>query len=104
MKDPGIEFNSDPIPEAWRQAYLKRPIEKLPADLVRACDELRAQRRDIDMLRGQLVEEKKARAAAEKRLWWEKAKNLALAGVLGAASLKGLEVAFVAVIAFITKK
>lgn len=78
-----MEFNSDPIPEAWRQAYLKRPIEKLPADIVRACDELRAQRRDIDTLRGQV-------SAAKKKLWQELL-NLGLVGVLGGAVVKGFE-------------
>jgi hypothetical protein len=83
VKDLGVDFNSDPLPEAWRQAYLKRPIEKLPADLVHACDELRAQRRDIDTLRGQV-------SRAKKRLWKELL-NLLLVGVFGGGTVKGLE-------------
>jgi hypothetical protein len=75
---------SDPIPESWRQEYLKRPVAKLPGDLVKAYDELRAQRRDIDHLRAQL--------------WRSQLKVLALASVLGGAAAKGIEVAFIAAI------
>lgn len=77
-------MKSDPLPESWRQAYLKRPIEKLPGDLVKACDELRAQRRDIDTLRSQLR--------------WARMKNVLLIAILGGASAKGIEIAVLAVI------
>lgn len=77
-------MNSEPIPETWRQEYLKRPLAKLPGDLVKACDELRSQRRDIDTLRSQLK--------------WARVKNTILVAILGGASAKGIEIAVLAIL------
>lgn len=77
-------MNSEPIPETWRQAYLKRPVAQLPGDLLKACDELRAQRRDIDTLRSQLN--------------WSKRKNALLMLMLGGAAAEGVKVAVMALI------
>jgi hypothetical protein len=77
-------INPDPIPESWREAYMNRPIAKLPGDLVKAYDELRAQRREINILRAQLFA--------------TKLKNLLLVGILGGAAAKGIEVGAMAII------
>lgn len=77
-------MNSEPIPETWRQSYLRRPVEKLPGDLLEACDEVRSQRREINSLRHQV-------------LAW-KIKNAVLMGLIGGAAAKGIEVAVIALI------
>jgi hypothetical protein len=77
-------MNSAPIPEAWRQEYLKRPMAKLPGDLVKACDELRAQRREINTLRAQVLK--------------SKIKNALLMAMVGGLAAKGIEVAVVGLI------
>jgi hypothetical protein len=73
-----------PIPENWRQEYMKRPTEKLPGDLLHACDELREQRREINTLRGQVLK--------------SKIKNAVLMALVGGAAAKGIEVAVLALI------
>lgn len=77
-------MNSAPIPETWRQEYLKRPIAKLPGDLVKACDELRAQRREINSLRAQVLK--------------SRIKNALLMAMVGGMAAKGIEVAIVGLI------
>ena len=69
----------------WRKAYLKRPLERLPQDLTAACDEIRRQRKEMNSLRGQLVESVKANRIIS-------AKFGVATGILGGLALKGLEV------------
>jgi hypothetical protein len=77
LKDTSVEFNSDPIPESWRKAYETRPIAKLPGDVLKACDELRAQRREINSLRAQVFR--------------YKLKNFVLVGIVGGAAAEGVK-------------
>jgi hypothetical protein len=82
-------MNSAPIPDTWREEYLHRPTSRLPGDLLKACDEIRSQRREINTLRGQVLR--------------SRIKNVVLAGVLGGAAAKGIEVGVVALIALFSK-
>jgi hypothetical protein len=77
-------MNSEPIPETWRQEYLKRPVAKLPGDVLKACDELRAQRREINSLRAQVLR--------------SKIKNAVLMAMIGGMAAKGIEVAVIALL------
>jgi hypothetical protein len=77
MKDTSVEFNSDPIPASWRKAYETRPIEKLPGDMLKACDALRAQGREINSLRSQVLR--------------YKVKNFVLVGLVGGAAAEGVK-------------
>lgn len=77
-------MKSEPIPETWRKAYLRRPVEQLPADVVQACDEIRSQSREINSLRSQVLR-------------W-KIKNAVLMGLIGGLAAKGIEVAVLALI------
>ena len=69
----------------WRKAYLKRPLERLPQDLTAACDEIRRQRKEMNSLRGQLVESKK-----ENR--YISAKYGVVTAIVASLAFKGLEV------------
>jgi hypothetical protein len=77
-------MNSAPIPESWRQEYLKRPVAKLPGDLVKACDQIRMQGREITLLRAQVLK--------------SKIKNAVLMAMIGGCAAKGIEVAVVGLI------
>jgi hypothetical protein len=70
------------ISTEWRQKYLKRTPEQLPRDMVAACDEIRSQRKELNILRGQLLN--------------MRIKNSLLFALLGGAAAKGIEVLAVA--------
>jgi hypothetical protein len=72
------------LPIVAASFYKRRSLEQLPADLLAACNELRAQRRDIDTLRSQL---RNARI-----------KNAVLMAVIGGGMAKAIEVAVTALI------
>jgi hypothetical protein len=84
MRTEDLERFGEIEPE-WRRAYLKRPLERLPQDLTAACDEIRRQRKEINNLRGQLVESKKENRVIS-------AKYGVATGILGTLALKGLGV------------
>jgi hypothetical protein len=78
-------MNSDRFGEIkpeWRQRYLTRTPEQLAKDMVAACDQLRTQRKDINLLRSQLL-------AA-------RIKNTVLVALVGGAAAKGIEVIVIA--------
>jgi hypothetical protein len=80
----------EPLPkEVSRKWYEERKIEQLPKDVLRACDQIRAQKQEIDRLRGDLIKANRAKF----RLG---VKNAVLMAVLGGAAAEGIKVAALA--------
>jgi hypothetical protein len=80
------------IPEEKREErYGERPAEKLRDDLNENWDLTRALLRQIDDLQAQLLD-------SNKKLKWANRVKLALAGILGGAASKGIEVGVLALI------
>lgn len=75
----------EPIPKAvTHERYADRALQKLPGDVLQACDEVRAAKQEINSLRHQV-------------LAW-KIKNAVLMALVGGAAAKGIEVAVIALI------
>jgi hypothetical protein len=68
-----------------RQFYGNRDPKKIPDDILEIGDRARAQQREIDRLRGQLVESKQENRVIS-------AKYGVATGILGGLAFKGLEV------------
>lgn len=90
LKTEPIEPKFDPIPEHWRQEYSKRPLDKLPGDMVNACDEIRKQRKEINSLRSQVLR--------------SRIKNTVLAAILGGAAAEGLKVGVITLITLFAQR
>lgn len=81
--DPAKRFEQL-TPKQAAAFYKNRPLDKLPNDLLEACNRMRVMQRDVTTLRAQLFR--------------SRLKNIALAAVLGGAAAKGVEVAVIALI------
>lgn len=81
--------------ELTREWYAERSLHKLPGDLLEACDQIRAQKKEINKLRADLILANQAKA----RLG---IKNAALIAVLGGAAASGIEHGILALIKFFT--
>lgn len=59
MKDPNLIAMTDRLPDDWRRVYLARPLEKLPADVTRAFDDLAILRREKDRMQREMLDTKR---------------------------------------------
>jgi hypothetical protein len=84
---PDLDRFGEITPEV-RQAYLRRPPNYLPRDLVNACDEIRRQKKEINTLRGQLLQSKKENEFIS-------AKYGVVMGIIGGLAFKGLSMVLV---------
>jgi hypothetical protein len=82
----------DPIAKSvTHDWYAQRSLQKLPGDVLEACDQIRSQKKEINQLRHDLLEANKAKLLLG-------IKNVALVAILGGAAAKGIEVGVLSLI------
>ena len=70
MRDRELMEPSEPIrPEEWRQNYSRRPIERLPGDVLVAFDKIHNLNREKDQLRADLESAKRKLSSANLKVW-----------------------------------
>jgi hypothetical protein len=69
MREHVDEPQQPRIPEEWRRQYLRRPIDRLPGDIIKAFDQLELRRRDADKMKSQLIETRRMLGIADVKVW-----------------------------------
>lgn len=90
MRDPELIDNqgqplepAQRIPDEWRANFLRRSVDRLPGDLIKAFDRIWQVEREKDRLAAQLEAAKKKQERTDLKLWLM---GLLVSPILGAAA------------------